>query len=57
MKKLCLFISYYFFSNSLLAYSSDPKEFITELVNDAISKLSDKNLNKDEKANLLKKLL
>ena len=27
---------------SLLAYSSDPKSFVNELVNDAISKLSDK---------------
>ena len=30
-------------------YSSDPKMFIKELANDAISKLSDKNLNKEEK--------
>ena len=44
MKKLCLFnFNIIFFSNLLLAYSSDPKEFISELVNDAISKLSDKN--------------
>ena len=32
-----------------LNYSADPKMFVSELVNDAISKLSDKNLNKQEK--------
>ena len=41
---------------SLLAYSSDPKNFVNELVNDAISKLSDKNLSKDEKANFIEKI-
>ncbi len=41
---------------SLLAYSSDPKNFVNELVNDAISKLSDKNLTKDEKANFIEKI-
>ena len=34
---------------SLLAYSSNPKDFVDELVNDAITKLSDKNFNKDQK--------
>ena len=38
-----------FFNNSLLAYSTNPKDFVNELVNDAISKLSDKNLNEDQK--------
>ena len=32
-----------------LSYSSNPKDFINELVNDAISKLSDKNLNIEQK--------
>jgi phospholipid transport system substrate-binding protein len=32
-----------------MAYSSNPKEFVAEIVSDAISKLSDKDLNKDEK--------
>ena len=53
MKKLrILSISFFllFFSNSYLhSYSSDPKEFVTELVNEAISKLADKNLTKMEK--------
>ena len=30
-------------------YSADPKMFVSELVNDAINKLSDKNLNKEDK--------
>ena len=37
-------------------YSSDPKMFIKELVNDAISKLSDKNLTEDEKKNFIEKI-
>ena len=52
MKKLSLIlISLFFLSNSTFAstYSSDPKMFISELVNDAISKLSDNNLSKEEK--------
>ena len=38
------------FQSSLFAYSSSPKDFINELVNDAINKLADKNFSKDEKA-------
>ena len=51
-----LFSVLFFFQTSLLAYSSSPQEFVTELVNDAISNLSDKNLNKDEKAKFVEKL-
>ena len=36
-----------FFQGSLLAYSSNPKDFVNELVKEAIDKLADKNLNKD----------
>ncbi len=47
-------ISLFFLSNSTFAstytYSSDPKMFVSELVNDAINKLSDNNLSKEEKA-------
>ena len=39
-----------------MAYSSNPKDFVNELVNDAISKLADKNLNKDQKANFIENL-
>ena len=45
-----------FLQSSLLAYSSNPEDFINELVTDAISKLSDKNLNKDEKSDFIKNL-
>ena len=44
------------FQTSLLAYSSNPKDFINELVSDAIEKLADKNLNKDQKAEFIEKL-
>lgn len=41
---------------SLLSYSSNPKDFINELVNDAISQLSDKNLNDEQKASFVEKV-
>ena len=44
------------FESSLLAYSSNPKDFINELVNEAISKLSDKNLNEEQKATFIEKI-
>ena len=37
-------------------YSSDPQMFVKELVNDAINKLSDKSLSKEEKANFIENL-
>ena len=43
-------------NNSLQAYSSNPEEFINELVNDAISKLSDKNLSDDQKSKFIENL-
>tara|TARA_B100000214_G_C23814300_1_gene556481 strand:+ start:213 stop:812 length:600 start_codon:yes stop_codon:yes gene_type:complete len=57
MKKISsvLILFLLIFKTSLAStYSSDPKMFVQELVNDSISKLSDKNLNKDEKANFIK---
>jgi phospholipid transport system substrate-binding protein len=58
MRKVNIFlILIIFFSQTyLLAYNADPKEFVKELVNDVISKLSDKNLNKDEKAKFIEKI-
>ena len=47
---------FFFFQSSLLAYSSNPKEFVHELVNEAISKLADKNLNKEQKASFIEKV-
>ena len=38
------------FYNFLLAYSSNPKDFVEELVNDAIEKLANKDLTKEEKS-------
>ena len=38
-----------FKSSSAQIYSSDPQIFVTELINDAISKLSDKNIGIEEK--------
>ena len=58
MKKIgvCIISFFLFFQNLLLAYSTDPKEFVNELVNDAINKLADKNLNKDQKTNFIEKV-
>ena len=45
------------FNTSLAnTYSTDPKMFVEELVNDAISKLSDKNLNDEEKKNFIENI-
>ena len=53
---ICIISILFFFQTSLLSYSSDPKEFVKELVSDAINKLSDKNLNKDDKVNFIEKI-
>ena len=44
------------FQSSLLAYSNNPKDFVNELVTDAISKLSDINLNKVQKSTFIEKI-
>jgi len=58
MIKIVVYLVSLFFllQSSLFAYSSNPKNFINELVNDAISKLSDKNLTKEEKAVFIEKI-
>ena len=58
MKKISvsLFLLIFLFQNLLMAYSSNPKDFVNELVNDAISKLSDKNLSKEQKSNFIEKV-
>ena len=38
------------------AYDSNPKIFVEELVNEAISKLSDKNIGKEEKKEFIEKI-
>ena len=45
-----LSLVFLFIFTPLQAYSSDPKNFVTELVNDAIEKLSSKSLSIEEKA-------
>ena len=58
MKRLGIFIitSLFFFQSYLFAYSSNHEKFISELVSEVIIKLSDKNLNKDDKANFIEKV-
>ena len=58
MKKFLIFLIFVFLSikSSLIAYSTIPKEFVFELVSEAISKLSDKNLTKIEKEIFIKKI-
>ena len=59
MKRLSLYLVsclFLFQTSFLLAYSSNPKDFVTELVNESISKLSDKNLDKDAKKIFIEKI-
>ena len=51
MKRISVYLIslIFFFQTSLQAYSSNPKDFIDELVNEAINTLKDKNLNDDQK--------
>ena len=45
-----------FKTSAAYTYSTEPQIFVTELVNEAISKLSDKNISKDKKVEFIKKL-
>ena len=58
MKRIIVFLisTFFLIQSSLHAYSTNPKDFVNELVNDAISKLSDKNLNKDQKTTFIKEI-
>ena len=58
MKRLVVFFIsiFFFFQSPLVAYSSNPKDFVNELVVDAITKLADKNLNKDQKIIFVEKV-
>ena len=51
-----LFILFFSLSTSIFAYSSNPREFVDELVNEAINVLSDKNLNKEQKKAFVEKI-
>ena len=59
MKRLFfLIVLVFFFSNKSysVSYNSDPKIFITELVEDAIKTLSDKSLSQEEKNKTIEKI-
>ena len=59
MKKISSILVVFFliFQTSLAnTYSSDPQMFVEELVNDAINKLSDKNLNEEEKKKFIENI-
>ena len=58
MRRLVIFLACVtFFSKSLaLEYSTDPKNFVGELVGETISKLADKNLTKEEKKNFVEEV-
>ena len=58
MKKPFIFLLLIFFALqiSVHSYSSNPKDFIKELINDAITQLSDKNLSNDEKKKFIEKI-
>ena len=58
MRKISVYLVslFFFFQSSLFGYSSNPKDFVNELVNDAITNLADKNLTKDQKINFIEKI-
>ena len=58
MKRIVVYCFSIFFTlqTTLYSYSSNPSDFINELVNDAIMKLSDTNLTKEQKASFIEKL-
>ena len=58
MKKLIIlfFLFVLNFNTSALPYSTEPQDFVSELVNDAINKLSDKNLTSEEKSKYIEEI-
>ena len=58
MRRLVVyFLSIFFILQvSLQSYSSNPQDFVKELVNDAINYLSNKNNSKEEKASFIEKI-
>ena len=58
MKKLSIlfFLFVLNFHTNAISYSTEPQEFVNELVNDAINKLSDKNLTNEEKSKYIEKI-
>ena len=59
MRRLVVYlftVIFFLQSSFLFSYSSNPKDFINELVNDAIDRLADKNFNKDQKASFIEEI-
>ena len=58
MKKIGVFLIslFFLFQSSLWAYSTNPIDFVKELVLETISTLSDKNLQDEEKASFVEKV-
>ena len=54
ISRIVLISFFLFFQTNLIAYSSDPKEFVQELLGDVISKLSSKDLSEEEKKDYIK---
>ena len=58
MKRLIInfLLVFLILQSSAFSYSTNPKDFISELVNEAIARLADKNLNKEQKASFIEKV-
>ena len=58
MKKITsvFFVLSLFYTSYLKAYSSNPEQFISEIVTDAINTLSDKSLSKEKKSNFVENI-
>ena len=58
MKILKIFFIFlvFFYNSQLYSYSSNPRDFVNELVNDVIAKLSDKSVSAEEKAEFIEKI-
>ena len=50
------FFIFFFFQASVQSYSSNPKDFVKELVDDAINHLSNKDISKENKALFIEKI-
>ena len=51
-----LFLTFFIFPNSLFSYSSNPKDFISELVNESMQKLADENLDLNIKKSFIENI-
>ena len=58
MKKAVIYLIsvFFIFQGSIFSYSSNPKDFVDELVNDSINKLSDNNLSLVQKSSFIEKI-